>query len=155
MKVVIRTMLTFILLVATVAPQLQAAEIAEAPVEANLWRIKVEAINPIELMDELKAKGFDIIIGSETSSTFEMIVSAEELKIIRARGLKVIWSEEGRPLREIFDLKPERYGISVVPKGYKNYQGIINQMNSIAGTYPEIAQLEDLTTKFAAPAMLA
>lgn len=148
----IRVLLISVVLIAVFIPQHETATVPATPVEQNLMRIKIETPNPVELMAELNGKGFDILNGSETDSTFEMIVSVEELNRIRILGLKVIWSEHGRPLKEILALSDQSHRVSSVPTGYQNYRGIIDQMNSIASAYPVIARVVDITTDFKSPA---
>jgi predicted deacylase len=142
----------FIILLVVFVLQQQPEEFAKPPDEANLMRIRIETTNPQELMAELGEKGFDILYGSKTDSTFEMIVTEKELMMIKLSGLKVIWKEYGRPLREIFKPADQHLGVSALPAGYHGYEGIIDQMKSIASAFPDIAQVVDITTDFNSPA---
>ena len=126
-----------------------AAQSTAAQVEETLMRARIEHPQPTLLSSELAAAGYDVLEGSLTASTLDVVVSSSELDELQARGLLIIEIELGRPLQEIY---PFSDGSEDIPNGYQNLNGINDRMDAIAAAFPDIAQVVDLTETYNTPA---
>ncbi len=147
-----KSLLIIILIFTCFGTQYASEVVFKEPFEQNLIHIKIETAEPEIIIANLKKKGFDVLNSSESRSIVEVIVSNNELKMIKNMGLNVIWSKNGRPLKNMIKMSDNYSHINSIPSGYKNYQGIINQMYDIASTYPAIARVVDITSEFNSPA---
>ncbi len=126
-----------------------AAQLATAQVEEALMRARIEHPQPTLLSSELTAAGYDVLEGSLTASSLDVVVSGNELDELQARGLLIIEIESGQPLQEIY---PFSDGSEDIPNGYLDLSGINDRMHAIAAAYPAIAQVIDLTETYDTPA---
>ncbi len=98
-----------------------AAQPATAQVEETLMRARIEHPQPALLSSELTAAGYDVLEGSLTASSLDVVVSGKELNELQARDLLIIEIESGRPLQEIY---PFSDGSEDIPNGYLGLNGI-------------------------------
>ena len=122
---------------------------AAAQAEATLLLARIEHPQPAQLSAELEGAGYDVLEGSVTDSSFDVVVSGSELEALRASGLQIIEIDSGRPLQDIL---PIQDGRDDIPTGYLDLDGINNRMSAIAAAFPAIAQMVDLTTTYDVPA---
>lgn len=104
--------------------------------------IRIETADPIELKYELSKKGFDILPGTVSSNSLELIVTPNELAILIEENHKIITLAKGRPFREIQKESPP------VPPGYPDLDEIYEEMNSAAMEYSSICEMVDLTEMY-------
>ncbi len=119
-----------------------------AQAEATLLLARIEHPQPAQLSAELEGAGYDVLEGSLTASSLDVVVTDSELETLRASGLQIMEIESGQPLQEML---PIQDGSDAVPNGYRNLQGINERMGEIAAAFPDIAQVIDLTTTYGVP----
>jgi carboxypeptidase T len=122
------------------------AQVAGA--EEPLRRVRIETQDARTHAIVLEQRGFDLLRGSVTDSSMELIVSIAELDRLRQLGFQAEVIEVGRPFREI---QRERLGREDVPPGYPDLAQLIDIMSAAAAAYPEICQFVDLTLALDAP----
>ncbi|MCP3902454.1 MAG: hypothetical protein GY715_02365 [Planctomycetes bacterium] len=121
---------------------------AAAADDRPLLRVRVETNDPVALEGRLEREGFDVLEGAAGESTLDVIVTDADLAALRERGFDVKIINRGRPLRDVL---AEREAADGVPSGYGDYDAIVAQMNVIAGNFPPIARVVDLTTDYGMP----
>lgn len=105
-----------------------------------LSRVRVSHDNAAALAHELRAEGFDVLEGSITRMSLELVVSPAEKELLSGRGLRLELLEIGRPLRDIIDVRR-----GSVPADYQDLTSILDTMQAAADNFPGICQLVDLT----------
>jgi len=116
--------------------------------ERPLLRVRVATPDPASLARQLEREGYDVLEGGGAAVGLDVIVTDAELNGLRVRGFEVKIVNRGRPLRDVL---AEREVADGVPSGYSDYDAIVAQMNVIAGNFPNIAQVIDLTTLYSMP----
>lgn len=123
------------------------AAIVVGPVSAEdpLRRVWIPADIPSSTAVELETLGFEVHgCGRPVRDDgIELVVSLDELGLLRQRGYEPEVREIGRPFSEIQ---------AEVPSGYPNLAQVLAQMDALAAAHPALCQKVDLTAKYAAPA---
>ena len=120
------------------------AQTSDVAKEEPLIRARIQTTDAQGVMMELERAGFDVLRGSLTASTLEVVVSTEELELIKERGLQVIATVRGRPFNDLIQEED-------VPANYSDLAAVLDQMNEFAAMHPSIAKVVDLTTKYGVP----
>ena len=110
-----------------------------------LRRIRLDVDNARALAVQLERDGFDVLAGSVTDQSVELIVTALDLQRLIERGYDPVTLAIGRPFK---DIQAEQDSI---PPGYPDLVGIISQMNAKAAAYPAICKMVDLTSTYGTP----
>lgn len=118
--------------------------------EEPLHRVLLTSGDAEALAARLADEGYDVLYGSVTGTSLELIVSVEELERLLADGYALETTAVGRPFAEI-QAERDRLDPESIPSGYSNVEGIIAQMTTAAATYPAICKLVDLTATYDAP----
>ncbi len=111
-----------------------------------LRRVRLCVDNARVVAVELERAGFDVLEGSVTDKSVELIVSEPELEKLLSQGFAPETLAIGRPFR---DIQAEQDSI---PPGYPDLAGIIAELNAKAAAYPAICKVVDLTAAYGAPA---
>jgi hypothetical protein len=115
----------------------------------TLKRVRVETANAPEVALGMMCSRYDVLEGSITPDSFELIVSEADLERLVREGYEPQLLEVGRPFREI---QAERLALRDVPVGYPDLAQIDAEMNAPATAYPAICQVVDLTARYGTPA---
>jgi carboxypeptidase T len=92
-------------------------------------------------------EGFDVLDGTITNDSFEMIVHPSVLQQLRTYGFHVEVLSQGRPFREI--QIEQNQGVPLpIPPGYLDYPDIIDELYTTENNYPSICKVYDLTTLY-------
>ena len=94
----------------------------------------------------LRSDGFDVLYGSETETSLELIVTPEELKLLQSRGFEPVILSRGRPFIEI--QKERQSDPLFIPPGYPDLTEILEEMNDTENSYPSICKVYDLTETY-------
>ncbi len=128
---------------------------AAAATAEPLRQVRLDAPDAPALALTLDQAGFDVLPGAVTAGSLELIAGAGELDRLAAMGLVPVTIAVGRPFAEIEEerIRAEREGGAalVVPPGYQSLAQIQAALAATAADYPAIAQLVDLTARYAAP----
>jgi len=117
--------------------------------------VRVDAPVPAAVFEQqLAAEGFDVLFGATPDRpgppwSVELIVLPAERAALAARGLTIEVIAKGRPFADIL---AEQSAARGVPSGYLDNAGILAELNSLAASYPALAQVVDLTTTYGTPA---
>ncbi len=114
---------------------------------APLRRVRVDIEDARAVAAKLERTGFDVLEGSVTDNSLELVVSDADLQSLLDLGFDPVTLAIGRPFKDIQQEELERS----IPPGYLDLPGIINHMTSSAATYPAICKLVDLTTTYGTP----
>lgn len=110
------------------------------------YHIKIDTPEAQRVASQLKMEGYDVLSGTVTTTSLELIVTHVELNNLKEQGYNPIILEKSRPFREI---QAERIKNLVdVPPGYLDLSEIIDEMNDTAANYPNICEVVDLTTTY-------
>jgi hypothetical protein len=112
-----------------------------------LTHVRLDVEGAPRVAAELGAEGFDVLEGSVTATSLELVVSARDMEAVVARGFEPITLAVGKPFREI-DLERQ---LQAVPAGYPSLGEILVQLDASAAAHPDIAMVVDLTTTFGVP----
>lgn len=107
-----------------------------------LQRVRLNVEDPKAAASQLRAEGVDVLDGSITGSTLDLIVSASDLQVLLDLGYQPELIAVGRPFREI------QAELDALPPGYADLAGLIAEMNTRAATYPAICTVVDLTATY-------
>ncbi len=113
-----------------------------------LRHVRIENTNSHALARQLLRQGFDVLEGSITEGSFEIIASSGSYQNLIEAGYSPEILAVGRPFREI---QAERQAESSVPIGYPDLDEIISQLTAAQTNYPDICQLVDLTETYETP----
>jgi hypothetical protein len=125
-----------------------------AAAEPPLRRVLLQADDAAAVAQALEDEGFDVLHGTVTPGSLELIVSAEEFNQLAAQGHALELLAEGRPWAEIqaeIQAEQARLDPESIPTGYSNLDGILAQMSTAAAQYPALCQLVDLTAAYDMP----
>ena len=115
----------------------------------TLTHIRIETSGAPAVARQLEREGFDVLEGSITWESFDLIVSNAELDDLDIAGFEPQIIAFGRPFREI---QAERQGPGRdVPPGYPDLADVLAEMSAAASAYPAICQVVDLTDVYGAP----
>jgi len=103
--------------------------------------------NAVDIASDLLSNGYDILYDTITEKSFELIVTPEELSILKSRGLNLEIISIGRPFIEIQNERQQNI-IGQLPPGYLDYTEIIDEMYDFESTYPSICKVFDLTETY-------
>lgn len=95
----------------------------------------------------LRSDGFDVLYGSVTETSLELIVTPGELRLLEVRGFEPVILSRGRPFCEIQAERGENI-LGQVPPGYLDLSDIIDEMNDTESSYPYICKVYDLTETY-------
>ncbi|MCK4341975.1 MAG: carboxypeptidase regulatory-like domain-containing protein [Phycisphaerae bacterium] len=115
----------------------------------TLRHVRIEAENPAALAVELDRAGYDVLMGSVTANSLELIVSTLSLDRLKALGYEPEILAVGRPLRDI-QAEWQAAGDDV-PPGYPDLATIYADMTAAATNYPSICQMVDVTVTYNRP----
>ncbi len=118
------------------ADNLGVREQAQSP----LSRVSIRTSDPQALATRLERGGFDVLWGSITDDSLELIVTEADMEALIQRGLTPRLLERSRPFYEILD------ELDDVPPGYSDLADIVVRMQDAAAAYPDICQFVDVTT---------
>ncbi len=109
--------------------------------------IIINVYNAPKVASNLKSDGLDVLHGSITETSFELIVTPGELNLLKLRGFNPMIVSYGRPF---FEIQAERYQnlIGEVPPGYLDLTEIVEEMYGYESSYPSICKVYDLTDTY-------
>lgn len=151
--------LAFLLLFALLAPTTATAATA-ATADEPLRHVRIAIGGARAVAADLERAGFDVLEGSATDRTLEVVVSPAEMEELAARGYALEVIAVGRPFREI---QAERRageagareggapGAAVVPPGYLDLSQVVASLQATAAAHPAICQVVDLTLALGVP----
>jgi hypothetical protein len=134
-------------LVAIAGPGLTPA--AAAP----LQQVRIRTLDPSSLADQLKLEGFDVLEGSLTPGSIDVVAGEEAMRALAARGLDLTIVAVGRPFRELAAerLAAEEAAGQIaaggVPAGYPSLAQISATLAATAAAHPTICAVKDLTAE--------
>lgn len=117
----------------------------------QLARVRVHDPDAPALAREWERAGVDVLEGSVTDGSLEIVVDRGELQRLSGSGRPFELLERGRPYAEI---QRELQGAApdgIVPPGYPDLAQIAASMTATAAAHPSICQVVDLNAAFAAP----
>ncbi len=132
------------LVVAIIVVCLWAAEAAAL----DLWRVRVDAEHARSVADQLEGAGFDVLRGSVSDASLELVVTADERTQLQRMGYFPVVLEKGRPFE---DIQAERAGAEAVPVGYPSLAQIIDALDACQSAFPAICRVVDLTEQYNVP----
>jgi murein tripeptide amidase MpaA len=119
-----------------------------ATAEASpLRRVRLDVEEGRALATRLELAGFDVLEGSVTDNSLELVVSEADLQSLIELGFDPVTLAIGRPFKDIQEEQAE----DSIPTGYPDLPGIIDHMTSSAATYPTICRMVDLTATYGTP----
>jgi len=136
----------FIVTSFSVAAMTKTSQIKNADDLKTSCHIKIYKDNAQTLVSNLLEEGFDVLRDKITESTFELIVTPNEIKKIESIGIDFEIISRGRPFIEI--QKEMQKNPSFIPPGYSDLTEIIDEMNETESNYPDICKVYDLTETY-------
>ena len=147
-----KKMLSLFLCMIFIASSLSAVAIEESnnikisnKIETSSY-IVLHVDDALNIASNLRADGFDILFNTVTETSFELIVTPQELKLLQMRGFKPEILSRGRPFAEI--QKERQSDPLFVPPGYLDLSEIIEEMEDAESAYPSICKVYDLTETY-------
>jgi hypothetical protein len=119
-----------------------------AAADEPLRRVLLDDVEGPHLARQLEREGFDVLMGSVTPTSVEVVVTPEDLAVLKHRGFDPVVLEVGRPLVEIFG---EYNPLDALPTGYPTVGDVENHLLTTAATYPSICQAVNLTFTYGMP----
>ncbi len=110
-----------------------------------LRRVRLDVDDAPALAEQLERAGFDVLEGSVTDKSLELVVSEPYLQRLIDWGYEPVTLAIGRPFKDI------QAELDSLPPGYPDLAGILSQMDAQASAYPAICKLVDLTTTYGTP----
>jgi predicted deacylase len=111
-----------------------------------LRRVRLAVADAHAVAVELERAGFDVLEGSVTDGSLDLIVDESYLLVLQELGYEPETIAIGRPFRDILaEQEPD------LPPGYQDLNGIYTEMTNKANAYPSICQMVDLTALYGAP----
>ncbi len=126
---------------------LQAAPVDGDQQEQPLRRVRLWSDDGATAAQELEDAGYDVLYGTITVGSVDLVVSVAEQHDLEAAGYRLELVEVGRPFSEIQAEQTGRDPESL-PTGYQNVEEIVAEMTAVAAAYPSICRLVDLTTEY-------
>lgn len=124
--------------------------ISSSAVGQTLTHVRIEIPEAPAVAWQLERAGFDVLEGSITQESVDLIVSPSALDDLESAGFQLRVIAAGRPFR---DIQTERQPPGRdVPTGYPDLATVLAEMNATAASYPAICQVVDLTTTYGIPA---
>jgi len=115
-----------------------------------LRHVRLDTPGARELALDLEHAGFDVLWGSVTDNSLELIVSVPYLQRLRDQGFTPTILAVGRPFRDIQAERQKDAGDDV-PPGYPDLPTIIAEMNAAAAAYPAICEVVNVTFRYDMP----
>lgn len=109
-------------------------------------KIKITDSNAENLAAQFMQQGYDVLYDTITEETFEVIVNPIERQHLEAGQIQYEILSIGRPYYEI--QQEQNSGQLLVPPGYLDLTGIIDEMIDYADDNPTICKFYDLTDKY-------
>lgn len=129
--------------VSSLFPKEQLAQIKSN--NQNLLRlIRIKTANTRQSNINFILKDFDVI--EANSKQIEIVVSRKEMITLQKKEIAFDEIRTGQPLKGI-----NTANLKSLPNGYSSLQQIIDKMQEVAQSHPEIAKLIDLTTAYDMP----
>ncbi len=94
--------------------------------------------------EELSSAGFDVVEGTVSTTSAQLVVSSTELESLVKRGLNPQVLSEGRPFRST-TTGPV---VAAVPDGYLSVAEIEERMRALADAHPALSRLVDITDTY-------
>lgn len=113
--------------------------------DSTLMRVTIASDNPQVEARHYRTKGFDVLEGSVTKASFDLVLSEQEFDSLQDQTLKVVQIERGRPLSEVV---PMNTASRAIPNGYFDLAGINQRMVDIANAFPNITSLVNITQTY-------
>jgi len=104
-----------------------------------------------QVASDLMKEGYDVLEGTITESSFELIVSPRSLQHLQTQEFSLQVLAQGRPFREI-QLEQMQTMAPLLPAGYLDYPEIVESLYEWEEDYPSICKVYDLTTLYGLPA---
>jgi carboxypeptidase T len=123
-----------------------------------LFRVRIAAADTAALRARLESSGYDVLGENRDTSTVDVAASLAEWTELGRAGFSIVSVEESRPFAE-----PRRKATTSrtagsltsveaeATTGYSNLDALLARMNAIAASYPDIAQIVDLTATYQTP----
>jgi len=111
----------------------------------DLWRVRVDAEQAPSVADRLEGAGFDVLRGSVSDFSLELVVTADERTQLLRMGYRPVVLEKGRPFD---DIQAERSSVEAVPAGYPTLAQIVDALDACQSAFPAICRVVDLTEKY-------
>ena len=109
-----------------------------------LKHVRIDTPDASAVAAKLTAAGFDVLAGSVSDDSLELIVSTSESNRLAAMGLESTTLANGRPFSAI-------QGEWDKPVGYLNLAEIRAVMDAAAIAFPDLCQVVDLTVTYNMP----
>ena len=113
--------------------------------------IKLNIDDAINFASILSSDGFDVLYNSITENSFEMIVTPYELNKLNEKGYDFEILSRGRPFIEIQNERQKNSLNPLIPPGYSDLTGILDEMDDFESSYPSICKVVDLTDTYNLP----
>lgn len=131
------------------AVRLLALATALLPASAfALERMTIASTDPAADMAALERLGFDVLHGSASAVTFDVVGSDADRAQLGDMGFQVTAREEGRPFADIQRADAARSG---VPAVYPSLSDIDASMRALETAHPAICQWVDVTARYGLP----
>ena len=127
------------------------AVLAASAAAEPLKQVRIHTADGPRVAAELDRAGFDVLWGSVTDESVDLIVSAHSLDRLLADGFDPETIAVGKPFREIQAQRMKDLAGDDVPVGYPDYDEVVAEMTAAAAAYPGICQMVDLTETYAKP----
>ena len=115
----------------------------------TLSRVRIQVEDAPAVAEQLRSDGFDVLEGSVSPGSLELVVNGAESDVLVVRGYGLEIVEIGRPFREI---QAEKTTALAVPAGYPDLAQVLTAMNAAEAAFPAICQVVDLTSRYGTPA---
>jgi hypothetical protein len=125
-----------------------AALAANTAFAQQLNHFRVDDPNARKVGALLVEQGYDVLEGSISGGSFEIIASPETQRMLEARGLDLTLLQEGKPFREIQLERWAAQGGAPESGGYNDLSQINSRMSAAAASNPTLCQFVNLTQKY-------
>ena len=110
--------------------------------------VRINIDNALNVASILSSDGFDILYNSVTKNALEMIVTPYGLNKLKEKEYNFEILSRGRPFIEIQNERQSNYLNPLIPPGYSDMQGILDEMDDFESSYPSICNVVDLTDSY-------
>ena len=117
--------------------------------QSTLMKVTLATDNPDADAATFRAQGFDVLEGSVTGVSLDLVLSNAEFESLATLPLKIVQIERGRPLHEMVAMNTAARGS--IPNGYFDLAEINQAMANAATDFPAIVQLVNLTQLYGQP----
>lgn len=116
----------------------------------TLCHVLITVNDAPQVASDFMREGYDVLEGTITESSFELILSPRSLQHLQTQGFALRVLTEGRPFREIQIEQQSKEPL--LPAGYLDYPAIVDTLYDWQDQYPSICKVYDLTTLYGLPA---